>query len=175
MVVLHHHEGRLVVARDGARQGAETAVLGLRGQRQADGPLGVGGIVEYHRERRVLLVAAHLRAQAEFLERLKDGPQVGFLLELGFVIHPQLDVGQHVDHARVAEPPLQLVEHLLVLVQVQQERAQLRALQHRPSALEPLPVEWISSRRFSVARRMISRVNSFSSLMYFSLLPFLMR
>ena len=39
----------------------------------------------------------------------------------------------------------------------------------------PFPFLPYSSARFSVARRMISRVNSLSSLIYFSLLPFLMR
>ena len=34
MLVLHHHERRLVELRDGARQGAEAAVLRLRGQLQ---------------------------------------------------------------------------------------------------------------------------------------------
>ncbi len=113
--------------------------------------------------------------RSSFVRASNTGLQIGLVLEVGLVVDAQLHVGQHLHHARVAQAPLHLVEHLLVLVQVQQEGAQFAAFQHGGFAPLPLPLAWISSVRFSVARRMISLVNSFSSLMYFSLLPFLMR
>src|SRR5579883_974361 len=131
VLVLHHRKRRLVVPRDLPRQRPVPPVFRLQRQLQPDRPLRIRRIVEHHRVRRVLLVPPHLRLQPQLRQRLEHRPQVRFFLELRLVVHPQLDVPQNLHHPRVPQPPLHLVEHLLVLIQVHEEIAQLLPVQHR--------------------------------------------
>jgi hypothetical protein len=58
-----------------------------------------------------------------------------FVLKIGLIVDSQLHVGKRFHHARVAQPALHLVEHLLVFVQRHQEGAQVSAVQHRFRAI----------------------------------------
>ena len=69
------------------------------------------------------------------------------------MIDLEVDPREGFHHARIAQPPLHLVEHLLEFVQIQKERAQFATFQRGFGAAA---VRDISSVRFSVARRIIS-------------------
>ncbi len=79
----------------------------------------------------MFFVLAHFRIQALLLERFEDRLQVGFHLEIGFLVDLKTDIASHFDRARIAQTALHFVEHQLVFVEVQQEGAQLLAFHGR--------------------------------------------
>ena len=89
-------------------------------------------------------------------------------LKSAFRIDGQVHARQHFHYAGVAEAAFQAAPDDLQVIELHQEIAEL-------GGFEDGLVGELSTLTFSVARRRISRVNSLSSLMYFSLLPFLMR
>ena len=106
---------------------------GIRAARASARPMDRSALVESWKitaKDGVLLVEAHLGLEAQLLQRIENRLEVGLFLELGFVIQAQVDIAQHLHHAGVAQAALHLVEHLLVLVQVEEEGAQFGALQH---------------------------------------------
>ncbi len=127
-----------------------------------------------HGVRGMLFVAPHLGLQAKRRQLLEHWLEIGFFLEIGFGVDAQIDVAQRLHHARIAQAALHFVEHLLEFVEVKQEPAQLRSLRSSPSGGAAAVRMDFDGQVVHGAARDFACVSSLSSLMYFSLLPFLM-
>ncbi len=101
------------------------------------------------------------------LQRLVDRLEIGLFMEIGLGVDGQFRVAPGLRPRAVPASRRSMRRQVLKLVQLHQK--------FRSSVASSTALSEFSTFRFSVARRRISRVNSLSSLMYFSLLPFLMR